>query len=110
MAPTRRLDAAVRAEVAADLHGIPHARISERNGHAEVFVNGLREVERWFLALGGYFTCDPAPAGSGVVMWTLTTNTDHGHGDPVYVYTLAPDTDEIDPDCAHAVRPHTPAA
>ena len=103
---TRPLNAAVKAEVAADLNGLPHARITERDGTADVFATSLADLELWFLALGGHFTTQPAPEGSGVVMWTLTTDTDHGHGAPVRVWALARDTDQLDPDCADAIRPH----
>nr|WSZ21211.1 hypothetical protein OH837_49075 [Streptomyces canus] len=104
MAPTRPLNAAVKAEVAAELNGLPHGRITAIGNTAHVSTNGLPELESWFLALGGHIRCDPAPTGEGVVIWTLTTNTDHGHGAPVLVQTFAKDTDQLDPDCADAVR------
>lgn len=108
MAPTRRLTAAVKAEVAAELNGLPHGRITDRNGRADVFTAGLDELERWFLALGGHFTPPhPAPDGSGVVMWTLTTDTDHGRGVPVRVWAMALEDDQLDPACADAIRPHS---
>ena len=103
MAPTRPLNAAVKAEVAAELNGLPHGRITDIAGTAHVSTDGLHQLESWFLALGGRITCDPAPTGEGVVIWTLTTNTDHGHGVPVLVQTLGMATDQIDPDCAAAV-------
>jgi hypothetical protein len=102
----RNLNAAVKAEVAAEYNGLPHDRITERDGTADVFTTSLRNLERWFLALGGHFTRQPAPAGSGVVMWTLHTDTDHGHGAPLRVWAMALDTDQLDPACADAIRPH----
>lgn len=102
----RPLNAAVKAEVAAEYNGLPHARITERDGTADVFTTSLTDLELWFMALGGHFDRQPAPAGSGVVMWTLTTDTDRGHGAPVRVHALALDTDQLDADCAEAIRPH----
>ena len=106
MAPTRPLGPAVKAEVAAEYNGLPHGRITEREGRAEVFTTGLRELERWFMALGGRITRQPA---GRTAVWTLDTDTDHGHGAPLTVYALALDTDQIDPNCADAVTP-TPTA
>ncbi|MCI3279171.1 hypothetical protein [Streptomyces cylindrosporus] len=104
---TRKLASpAVQAEVTAEYNGLPHARITDRDGHADVFTNGLPDLELWFMALGGHFTSQPAPDGSGVVMWTLTTDTDHGHGTPIRAWALALDTDQLDADCADAIRPH----
>lgn len=104
---TRQLNTpAVQAEVAADYNGLPHARIIDHQDHADVFTSGLRELELWFLALGGHFTVQPAPADSGVVLWTLLTDTDHGHGTPIRAYAMARDTDQLDPDCTAAIRPH----
>lgn len=101
MAPTRRLDAAVKAEVAADLNGLPHGRITDRDGEAQVFTTGLADLELWFLALGGQITRQPA--GRKAALWTLHTNTDHGNGVPVAVYALALDTDQIDASLTDAV-------
>ena len=107
MAPTRILNAAVKAEVAADYNGLPHGRITDRDGEAQVFTTGLADLELWWLALGGHITRQPA--GRNAALWTLHTDTDHGNGAPVAVYALALDTDQIDPAIAHAVT-HTPAA
>lgn len=104
MAPTRPLNAAVKAEVTADLNGLPHGRITQHDDQAHVFTIGLAELELWFIALGGHITRQPA--GEGVVLWTLTTDTDHGHGAPVRVYAPALDTDQIDPSIADAIRPN----
>lgn len=108
---TRPLNAAVKAEVAAEHNGLPHARITDRDGTAYVIVVGLPELELWWLALGGRITRQPAPPGSGVVLWTLhtDTDTDHGHGAPVCVHALALDTDQLDADLAPAIT-QTPAA
>ena len=110
MSPTRPLNAAVKAEVTADSNGLPHGRITDRDGTAHVFTTSLRELELWVMALGGHYTSEPAPSGSGVVLWTLTTDTDHGHGSPIRVYAMALDTDQLDPDCADAATPDAPAA
>jgi hypothetical protein len=107
MSPTRPLDSAVKAEVTADLNGLPHGRITDRDGEAQVFTSGLRDLEVWFLALGGHIARQPA--GNKAALWTLRTNTDHGHGVPVAVYALALDSDQIDPSIADAVT-QTPAA
>ncbi|MFK0288286.1 hypothetical protein ACIQVL_48615 [Streptomyces sp. NPDC090499] len=101
MSPTRPLNAAVKAEVAADYNGLPHGRITDRDGEAQVFTAGLPELELWFMALGGHITREPA--GRKAALWTLRTDTDHGHGAPIAVYALALDTDQIDPDYADAV-------
>lgn len=108
MSATRPLNAAVKAEVAADLGGLPHGRITDRDGEAQVFTDGLRDLELWWLALGGHITRQVA--GRKAALWTLHTNTDHGTGAPVAVYALALDTDQIDPAIAHAVQPDAPAA
>lgn len=105
MAPTRPLNAAVKAEVAADHNGLAYTRIAQHNGAAHVFTANLPDLEAWWFALGGYIT--PEPAGAHAVMWTLTTDTDRGHGAPVTVLAPGLHTDEIDPAIAHAVRPHT---
>jgi hypothetical protein len=110
MNPIRPLGPAVQAEVTAAWNGLPHGRITEHHGIAQVFTVSLAELELWFVALGGHITCAPAPQGSGVVLWTLTADTDHGHGAPVHVHALAPDTDQIDPDCADAVTHTTGSA
>lgn len=104
---TRPLNAAVKAEVTADLNGLPHGRITDRDGEAQVFTTELADLELWFLALGGHITRQPA--GSKAALWTLHTDTDHGHGVPVAIYALALDSDQIDPAIADAVT-HTPAA
>jgi hypothetical protein len=95
---------AVQAEVAAEYNGLPHGRITNHNDIAQVFTTSLADLELWFLALGGHITSQPA--GARVVLWTLHTDTDHGHGAPVQVHALALDTDQIDAACADAVRPH----
>jgi len=101
MSPTRPLNAAVKAEVAADINGLPHGRITDRDGEAQVFTAGLADLELWWLALGGHITRQLA--GSKAALWTLRTDTDHGNGAPVAVYALSSDTDLIDPEIAHAV-------
>ncbi|MFD7995569.1 hypothetical protein [Streptomyces mexicanus] len=103
----RTIRPAIQAETVADWNGLPHGRITERQGTAHVFTAGLGELETWYLALGGRITHQPA--GQGVTLWTLTTNTDHGNGVPVLVHALALETDQIDADCADAIT-HTPAA
>jgi hypothetical protein len=104
MNPIRPLGPAVKAEVTADLNGLPHTRITEQDGAAHVFTNGLADLELWFLALGGSITCHPA--GPGVVLWTLTTDTDHGHGALIGVHAPATSTEQIDASLTNAVRPH----
>jgi len=99
---TRALSPAFQAETAADYNGLPHARITETRGQAHVFTVSLHELEAWYLALGGHITSQPAPAGSGVVLWTLHTSTGHGHGTPVIVHALAMDTDRPDADITNA--------
>ncbi|MFJ7023203.1 hypothetical protein ACIQUW_33060 [Streptomyces sp. NPDC101117] len=106
MPGTRPLNAAVKAEVTADLNGLPHGRITDRDGEAQVFTASLSELELWWLALGGHITRQPA--GTKAALWTLHTNTDHGQGAHVAVYALSLDTDQIDPAIAHAVQ--NPAA
>jgi hypothetical protein len=101
MQSIRPLNAAVKAEVTADYNGLPHARITDQNGTAHVFTTGLNDLEQWFMALSGRITHQPA--GTGVTLWTLTADTDHGNGVPVLVHALAPITDQIDADCADAV-------
>lgn len=101
MNATRRLGPAVQAEVTAAYNALPHARITERDGEAQVFTASIAELELWFMALGGQITRQAA--GTKAALWILHTNTDHGHGAPVAVYALAADTDEIDPACADAV-------
>jgi hypothetical protein len=104
MKPTRPLGPAVKAEVTAEYNGLPHGRITESHGAAHVFTNSLADLEKWFMALGGRISHHPA--GPGVCLWTLTTDTDHGHGALVAVHAPALDTDQIDPDCADAVTPN----
>lgn len=101
MNPIRPLGPAIKAEVAADLNGLPHTRITEQGAEARVFTVSLDDLVAWYMALGGHFTCQPA--SPGVCLWTLHTNTDHGHGTTVRVHTLALDTDQLDADCADAV-------
>lgn len=101
MQPIRPLGPALKAEAAADTNGLPHGRITEHGTEAHVFTADLDDLVAWFMALGGRITCQDA--GPGVCLWTLHTNTDHGHGAPVRVHALALDTDQIDADCAHAV-------
>jgi hypothetical protein len=107
MNPIRPLGPAAKAEVAADLNGLPHGRITERHDTAHVFTTSLPELESWFLALGGHIT--PQPDGQGVVHYTLRTLTERTHGARIAVHTSALDTDQIDPDCADAVT-HLPTA
>ena len=104
MTPIRPLNAAVKAEVAADYKALMHTRIAQHNGQAYVFTTNLPELEAWWLALGGRITHQTA--GDGIVLWTLTTDTDHGHGAPVRVHALALDTDHIDAALTDAIRPH----
>lgn len=101
MNPIRPLGPAVKAEVTADLNGLPHGRITEQGTEAHVFTTGLDELVDWYLALGGRITHQPA--GTGVTKWTLHTRTERGHGTTVRVHALAPDTDQLDADCADAV-------
>lgn len=101
MKPTRRLDAAVKAETVAEWNGLPHGRITQHQGAAQVFTAGLTELESWFTALGGRITRQPA--GDRLALWTLHTLTDRTSGAPVRVHALALDTDQIDADCADAV-------
>ena len=95
------LTPAIRAETTADRCGLPHARITTQGTEARVFTAGLDELIAWWHALGGRITCKPA--GDRVCLWTLHTDTDHGHGTTIRVHALALDTDRIDPDCADAV-------
>lgn len=97
----RPLNAAVKAEVAADYNGLPHTRITQTGDTAHVFTNGLPDLELWFMALGGRIT--RTPAEPAVVVWTLHTDTDHGRGAPIHIHALALDTDQIDADIAPAV-------
>ena len=102
---TRQLNTpAVQAEVTAEYNGLPHGRITDHNGEAHVFTAGLADLESWFMALGGHI--DRQPAGDRVVLWTLHALTERTHGAPVRVLALALDTDQIDADCADAIRPH----
>lgn len=96
MNATRHLGPAVKAEVTADYQGLPHARITQQGSEARVFTAGLDDLITWYLALGGHLTCQAAPEGSGVTLWTLHTHTDHHDGTPVRVHALALDTDPID--------------
>jgi hypothetical protein len=103
MQPTRPLGPAIKAQVAAEINGLPHGRITEQGPEARVFTADLDELTQWWFALGGRITSEPAPKDSGVRLWTLHTNTDHGNGIPVRVHALALDTDQLDADCADAV-------
>lgn len=102
MKPIRPLGPAIKTEVAADHNGLPHNRITEQGTEAHVFTTGLDDLIAWFMALGGRITCEPAT--TGVCLWTLHTDTDHGNGATVRVHALALDTDQIDADIADAVR------
>lgn len=105
MAPTRPLNAAVKAEVAASLNGLSYDRIEAHDDEAYVFIaTGLPDFEMWFVALGGDITREPAD--QHLALWVLRTDTDHGSGAPVRVFALVPDTDQLDPDLADAIRPH----
>lgn len=113
--PNRHLNTpAVQAEVTAEYNGLPHTRITDHNGHADVFTTSLAELELWFLALGG--TLYRQPVGDHTAVWTLHTTTphDHGHGTQVVVHALTLDTDPVDPAYTHFVinepAPHIPAA
>ena len=107
MKPIRPLGPAVKAEVAAELNGLPHGRITEHHDTAHVFTTGLPELELWFLALGGTIT--PKPDGQDVVHYTLRTYTERTHGARIAVHASALATDQIDPACADAVT-NLPAA
>jgi hypothetical protein len=104
------LTAAAKAQVAADLNALMYDRITEHRGTAQVFTARLTDLEAWYIALGGRITRQfvtkaggVTPEPTGLVLWTLTTDTDHGHGAPVQVHALALDTDQIDADLAHVV-------
>ena len=101
MNQTRPLGPAVKAEVTAELNGLPHGRITEHHDTAHVFTTSLQELELWFLTLGGPITRQPA--GQGVVHYTLRTYTERTHGTRIAVHASALATDEIDPACADAV-------
>lgn len=101
MNATRHLGPAVKAEVTADYQGLPHARITEQGDEARVFTAGLDDLADWYLALGGHLTCQVAPEGSGVTLWTLHTIIPGGT--PVRVHALALESDPVDPDIADAV-------
>src|SRR5689334_9445774 len=103
MNPIRPLGPAIKAEVAADLPGLPRARVTAHGTEARVFTSALDDLVAWFMALGRRITLAPAPQDSGVCLWTRHTDTDHGHGVPVRVHALALDTDLIDADIADAV-------
>lgn len=103
MHATRRLGPAVKAEVTAEYQGLPHTRITEQGNEARVFTNSLDDLTAWYLALGGRITCQTAPDGTGICIWTLHTVTDHHDGTPIRVHAIALDTDPIDADLADAV-------
>jgi len=81
------LTTAQRAEAAADLNALPFTRITETAGQAHVFTTSLDQLTAWWTALGGHATC--LPAGPGVCMWTLHTDTSHGNGAPIFVHAPA---------------------
>jgi hypothetical protein len=97
----RTLNAANKAQVAADYNALPHDRITEHKGTAEVFTAKLAHLVAWYIALGGRITRQPVE--EGVTFWALHTDTDHGNGAPVRVYALSLDSDQIDADIADAV-------
>lgn len=104
MQPTRSLTLADKAEVAADLNGLPHGRITGHDGTAHVFTADLAELEqwaRWFMPIGCQVT--QQPAGTGVVLWTLHAALGAVYPMPIRVHALALDTDQIDADIAPAV-------
>jgi hypothetical protein len=110
MHATRLLNAAGKAQVAADRNALMHDRITEHCGVAQVFTARLTDLESWYIALGGRITRQfvtkaggVTPEPTGLVLWTLHTDTDHGNGAPVAVHALALDTDQIDADLADAV-------
>lgn len=106
MQPTRRLTLADQAEVAADLNGLPHGRITGHDGTAHVFTADLPELEQWaqwFMPIGCGIT--QQPAGPGVVLWTLYAALGDVYTVPIRVYALALDTERIDDDLAHAIQP-----
>ncbi|MFE1949967.1 hypothetical protein ACFW9D_05795 [Streptomyces sp. NPDC059524] len=81
------LTAAERAEAAADRNALMFTRITETAGQAHVFTTSLAELTAWRTALGGHTT--RLPAGPGVCMWTLHTDTNHGNGTPIFVHAPA---------------------
>ena len=107
MHATRPLGPAVKAEVTAELNGLPHGRIDEQDGVAHVFTASLDDLTRWFMALGGRIT--PQPADQGVIHYTLHALTERTHGARIAVHASALVTDQLDPDLADAVI-HLPAA
>lgn len=103
MHTTRPLGPAIKAQVTADYNGLPNQRITEQDDRAHVFTADLNELAAWHMALGGHIDRQPAPAGSGVVLYTLHTTTDPRDGIPVDVHTLALDTEDLDDDLARAL-------
>ncbi|MGA5670006.1 hypothetical protein ACPCTG_31565 [Streptomyces pseudogriseolus] len=99
------MNPAIKAQVAADLNNLPHARITTQGTEARVFTASLEDLTAWWYALGGRITCQDAPTGSGVCMWTLHTRTDPENpvSARIRVYALALDTDQPDADCLPAV-------
>ncbi|WP_309031327.1 hypothetical protein [Streptomyces alfalfae] len=99
------LSPAARAETAADRNALPHTRITSQGTEARVFTAGLDDLTAWWLALGGRLTAEPAPPGSGLVLWTLHTRTDpeDAASTVVRVHALALDTDQLDADAAPAL-------
>ena len=111
MQPTRRLSPADRAEVAADLNGLPHGRITGHDGTAHVFTADLDELQQWahwFLPIGCRIT--QQPAGTGVILWTLHTHLGEVYPVPIRVHALALDTEQIDDDLTSAIHPDATAA
>jgi len=101
MSATRPYNAALKAEVCADLNDLPHGRITQHQDAAHVFTAGLADLEAWFTFLGGRITHQPA--GAGVVLWTLHTQVGEVYAAQARVHALALHTDQIDADCADAV-------
>lgn len=98
------LTLAEKAEVAATLNGLPHARITDHDGAAHVFTASLTELEqwaRWLKPLGACITRQDA--GPGVALWTVTATLGDIRPLPVRVHALALDTDLIDADLTPAV-------
>ena len=104
MHATRPLGPAVKAETFAAWNGLPHGRITEHDGVAQVVTTSLKDLEDWYIALGGRIT--PQEATPGNTLWVLHTDTDHGNGAPVVVHAIAPITDQLDETLTHAIRPH----
>ncbi|MGW2520526.1 hypothetical protein ACWC09_26625 [Streptomyces sp. NPDC001617] len=96
-------DPIAAAQVTADTHGLPTGRLTSRDNTAHIFLESLNGLLKWMAATGGYTT--RRPAGPGVVMWTLVTHTDtraDGTATPVFVHSLALDTEDVDIDITNA--------